>query len=151
MILSDKQIETGDWTYTSFQISHLEANAELRKAGERIRELENELVLAEQLLNWIDAAIDGERVCDFAESFPLVMKVVDLYSRIRELEVKLRELVEAAEWRDECNALYSGMYQDWLCDDDEVSESQDWMESIFDISEAAETAYQAALNAAREG
>ena len=92
MILSDKQIETGDWTYTSFQISHLEANAELRKAGERIRELENELVLAEQLLNWIDAAIDGERVCDFAESFPLVMKVVDLYSRIRELDAKLREL-----------------------------------------------------------
>jgi hypothetical protein len=67
------------------------------------------------------------------------------------LQAKLRELVEAAEWRDECNALYSGMYQDWLCDDDEVSESQDWMESIFDISEAAETAYQAALNAAREG
>jgi hypothetical protein len=76
---------------------------------------------------------------------------IDVAEQKCRAEAKLRELVEAAEWRDECNALYSGMYQDWLCDDDEVSESQDWMESIFDISEAAETAYQAALNAAREG
>jgi hypothetical protein len=92
MILSDEEIRTSHTPYPVFRDRQLEANAELRKAGERIRELENELVLAEQLLNWIDAAIDGERVCDFAESFPLVMKVVDLYSRIRELEAKLREL-----------------------------------------------------------
>jgi len=69
---------------------------------------------------------------------------------VARLNAKLRELAEAAEWRDECNALYSEMYQDWLCDD-EASESQDWMESIFDISEAAETTYQAALKAAKEG
>lgn len=65
-------------------------------------------------------------------------------------EAKLRELAEAAEWRDECNALYSEMCQDWLCDD-EAPESPDWMESIFDILEAAESAYQAALKAAKEG
>lgn len=75
--------------------------------------------------------------------------IAKLKNRADSAEAKLRELVEAAEWRDECNALYSEMYHDWLCDDGS-SESQNWMESIFDISEVAETAYQAALKAAKE-
>lgn len=64
-------------------------------------------------------------------------------------EAKLRELIEATEWRDECSALYSEMYQDWLCDDEPL-ESLEWMESIFDISKAAEDAYQVALKVAKE-
>ena len=52
---------------------------------------------AEQLLDWVDKAIEGEEVCDFAESFQLVRKAVDLYSRIQGLEAKLWDLREIIE------------------------------------------------------
>jgi hypothetical protein len=53
MILSDEQITRKWWNkemfFTDLRESHLEANAELRKAGERIRELDR----------IIDAYLDG--------------------------------------------------------------------------------------------
>jgi hypothetical protein len=52
---------------------------------------------AEQLLDWVDKAIEGEEICDFAESFQLVRKAVDLYSRIQGLEAKLWDLREIIE------------------------------------------------------
>ena len=52
---------------------------------------------AEQLLDWVDKAIEGEEVCDFAESFQLVRKAVDLYSRIQGLEAKLWDLRKIIE------------------------------------------------------
>jgi hypothetical protein len=64
------------------------------------------------------------------------------------LQAKLRELVEAAEWRDECNDLYTEMHIDWL---DGKPEAPRMMDSVFEISEEAEDAYQAALKAAKEG
>lgn len=129
-----------EWTMEKLSEQEILDEIASRRCGEdvdvlrnRIQELDGKISEYYQHIRWVALSL-GKALSNTASA-----------------EAKLRELVEAAEWRDECNALYSGMYQDWLCDDDEVSESQDWMESIFDISEAAETAYQAALNAAREG
>ena len=44
IVLSDDEIKADDWaSYTVFKQSHLEANAKLSKANERIRELEADL------------------------------------------------------------------------------------------------------------
>ena len=173
MILSDEEIRTSHTPYPVFRDSHLEANARIRELEDENRCLEMRLedcrLDAEGVAIYIHEATNAEnradRLAAIADALEVELsesytapEIYDTWKccqynqdRADRAEAKLRELIEAAEWRDECNALYSGMYQDWLCDDDEVSESQDWMESIFDISEAAETAYQAALNAAREG
>ena len=124
MILSDEVIKYGlnyhnHWISLSREIfakSHLEANSRIReleaaKAGEsneqhksqisrlneEVRVAKNNFVLAEQLLDWVDKAIEGDEVCDFAESFQLVRKAVDLYSRIQGLEAKLWDLREIIE------------------------------------------------------
>lgn len=48
-----------------------------REACKRCRKLENELLLANMVLNAVERALDGEEVSDFEESFPLVMKAKD--------------------------------------------------------------------------
>jgi hypothetical protein len=124
MILNDEVIKDGlnyhnHWISLSKKIlakSHLEANARIReletamakesneqyksqisRLHKEVRVAKNNFALAEQLLDWVDKAIEGEEVCDFAESFPLVRKAVDLYFRIQELEVKLWDLRKIIE------------------------------------------------------
>jgi hypothetical protein len=57
------------------------------------------------------------------------------------LQAKLRELVEAAEWRDECNDLFTDMNIDWINGRPEGPH----IDSIYEISEEAEIAYEKAL------
>lgn len=116
MILNDEEIKESHAPYPVFRDSHLEANARIReleaakaeesneqyksqisRLNEEVRVAKNNFVLAEQLLDWVDKAIEGEEVCDFAESFQLVRKAVDLYSRIQGLEAKLLELTEIVD------------------------------------------------------
>lgn len=40
--------------------------------------IENELLLANALLEWIEMILDGEKLGDFALSFPIVRRVYDL-------------------------------------------------------------------------
>jgi hypothetical protein len=53
-------------------------------------------------------------------------------------------LVEAAEWRDECNDLFTEMHMDWINGRPEGHH----IDSIYTISDEAESAYQAALKTA---
>jgi hypothetical protein len=55
----------------------------IRKAG--LKELENELILANSLLNVIDQIIDGKEPDDFSQSFPIVLKIYDFITNVREL------------------------------------------------------------------
>lgn len=57
------------------------------------------------------------------------------------MEAKLRELAEAAEWRDECNDLFTDMNIDWINGRPEGPH----IDSIYEISEEAEIAYEKAL------
>lgn len=66
----------------------VDERAELK---ERLREAENAAVEQGAILHWIAEALDGKPVCDFAESFPLVRRVVDLRAQLRVLEAELRD------------------------------------------------------------
>lgn len=48
------------------------------------QELSAALCLSDNLLDWIQAILNGEEVSDFALSFPIVRKVQDLYLRLEE-------------------------------------------------------------------
>jgi hypothetical protein len=50
-----------------------------KQQKERIRILENNWVKAEMLLNAVGEALDGEKVSDFEESYPIVRKAQDAY------------------------------------------------------------------------
>ena len=140
MILSDEVIKDGlnyhnHWISLSREIlakSHLEANA-------RIQELET------KLREWqINAQGWYERYVICCENSKL-----DLEAEREQLEVaeaKLRELAEAAEWRDECNDLFTDMNIDWINGRSEGPH----IDSIYEISEEAEIAYEKALVAAKE-
>jgi hypothetical protein len=64
------------------------------------------------------------------------------HERIRELEARLRELADAAEWRDECQHFFDDV-------SDNLSSEIYWM--VLAHLTAARAAYQAALKAAKEG
>ena len=61
------------------------------------------------------------------------------------MEAKLRELAEAAEWRDECNDLFTDMNIDCINGRPEGPH----IDSIYEISEEAEIAYEKALRRRR--
>ena len=44
----------------------------------QVRRMENDLVTALALLEWIQTVLDGKEVSDFALSFPIVREVSDL-------------------------------------------------------------------------
>lgn len=68
-----------------------------------------------------------------------------LRDRAAGAEAKLRELIEAAEWRDECNDLFTDMNIDWINGRPEGPH----IDSIYEISEEAEIAYEKALRRRR--
>lgn len=103
----------------------MEARDEIRKLQKRVRYLEMQLE---------DCKLDACGVRNY---------IIEA----DKAKAKLRELAAAAEWRDECNDLYTEMHIDWL---DGKPEAPRMMDSIYEISEEAEIAYQAALAAARE-
>jgi len=71
--------------------------SQISRLNKEVRVAKNDLVLAEQLIGWIDAAVDGEGVCDFAESFPMVRQVADLWHDKRCLEMQLENCRLEAE------------------------------------------------------
>lgn len=172
MILSDEEIKESHAPYPVFRDSHLEANAELRKARERIRELENENEglrnCQEALYNelfpeeqederevrwkWMTLRVEEMRdrisfLEDISsrEFWAASRKIAEFQGRADRTEAKLRELVEVAEWRDECNDLFTDMNIDWINGRPEGPH----IDSIYEISEEAEIAYEKALRRRR--
>ena len=97
MILSDEQIKADDWgTYNDFKQSHLEANAKLSKANERIRELEADLdrwfrdhrILNETFIKQCDRA---DRLAVIADTLAVELQYI-AEAKLLELEAKLREI-----------------------------------------------------------
>ena len=131
MILSDDKVlhawdDDPTWFQPKFKTSHLEANA-------RIKELEA------HSQDW------HERYVICCEDSRLEKEA--LRNELIEANAKLRELAEAAEWRDECNDLFTDMNIDWINGRPEGPH----IDSIYEISEEAEIAYEKALAAAKEG
>lgn len=52
-------------------------------AANRIRQIENQWIKAEMILNAVGCALDGEMnmISDFEESFPIVRKAMDIYRK----------------------------------------------------------------------
>ncbi len=74
--------------------------AELRAVKERLRLAENAAVEDGAVLHWVEAALDGAALCDFAESFAVVKRVQDLIARERHLAAELaKEEVRRARER----------------------------------------------------
>ena len=42
---------------------------------------DKEIVELDMILNAVEAALDGEEVSDFAESYPVVRKAIDVYEK----------------------------------------------------------------------
>lgn len=59
------------------------------------REIENEAVLANSILETIQELLDGQEPNDFMLSFPLVRQLMDLCGRVHELEAQDEKLLEA--------------------------------------------------------
>lgn len=56
--------------------------------SDRIRELENAYVEVSAILEWVEAALTGREVSEFAESFPIVRLAMDTYSSVMAVEEK---------------------------------------------------------------
>jgi predicted nuclease with TOPRIM domain len=135
MILSDKEIKGSNVPYTIFRNSHLEANAV-------IRELEAENYCLKMRLE--DCKLEAEEVASY---------INETMNENNLIEAKLRELVEATKWRDECQEM-AKCENSFFVFKTSCPTLEDWDravdadKSFFLIREAAEAAYQAALKAA---
>lgn len=77
--------------YLRQEVKDLQAeNAELKTKN---RELENHIVLEGSISEWIEAALSGENVSDFALSFPVVREIADLKAQLA-VETAQRENAE---------------------------------------------------------
>lgn len=60
---------------------------------EALRALQNQFTELMAVQTWIEEVVDGKEVCDFALSFPIVRKIVDLVARAKDKEESPRESV----------------------------------------------------------
>jgi hypothetical protein len=157
MILSDEEIRS-DWLYEytiDIAASHLEANSRIRfledtssrefwAASRKIAELQDRAdrlaVIADALAGELDKTYTAADIYDAWKCCQYNQIEADV------AKAKLRELAEAAEWRDECNNLYTEMHIDWINGRPEGPH----IYSIYEIYEEAEIAYEKALAAAKE-
>lgn len=71
-----------------------------------------------------------------------------LYDEYLKLKQKLRELVNAIEWMNECHETYSWLDEKFVLREIDLSSA---LKEIDQSSDDAEATYQAALKAAKEG
>jgi len=105
--------------------------AERDELRDRVRAAENAAVEQGAILDWIDAVLDGKQASDFAESFPLVRAVQDLYMERDVLRRLDRENLELRKrltvWCDAiinaqlctkaaCHRLARGDREVWVCE-----------------------------------
>ena len=55
-----------------------ELETKYKECRKKCRALESQLILSCSIIEWIEAIIDGEKVDDFALSFPIVREVYNL-------------------------------------------------------------------------
>lgn len=61
-----------------------EFKQQLAEAQAKLRATENAYIEMGAMVEWIEKALNGEQVSDFAESYPLVRAVVDMQAKLRE-------------------------------------------------------------------
>ena len=61
------------------------------------RALENAYILTESMLEWIECALDGKAVSDFAMTFPIVRKAYDLKKAHSEMVVEKTQVLKGSE------------------------------------------------------
>jgi hypothetical protein len=175
MILSDEEIRTSHTPYPVFRDSHLEANARIRELEDENRCLEMRLedcrLDAEGVAIYIHEATNAEnradRLAAIADALEVELsesytapEIYDTWKccqynqdRADRAEAKLRELIEAAEWRDECRET-APFRPTWAGSDSSRIRccNLDYFgnEELAKTKQAAEAAYQAALEAERE-
>lgn len=144
MILSNEEIKNGNWSCRyddRLENSHLEANA-------RIRELEMQLENCRLDVEGFGVALQEKQSAEAqlleagTLSIQALKRFQEMTSRAASAEAKLWELVEAAEWRDECQL----EYKFWVPSPVVTYADDEFGKTV----KAAEAAYKAALAAAKE-